>query len=464
MKWNQHIGWAAGTASVAFVGLAFAGGETPANDTDARIQALERQIAELKAESNQNWLTDDRAEEIRALVQEVVTDAEGRTSLLAQGGGAGWDERGFHIKNDDGSYALWIRGQVQFRGIWNTQDDSQDDSVFGFENTRTKLDFQGNLFNQDFTYRVRGDFGEAGDGASGNFELRDAWGRYQVSDELGFKWGQFKAPFIREELIESEYTQSVERSYVNELTTVGYTQGVGVDFTVDQFRLMGAFTDGATINPAGPNGELSNSPALATGGNEYAFSARGEFLVAGEQGFEQFDDLTSWQDDEYGTLIGGAIHWQESEFGTTGLGGFSDNETEVFSWTVDGQVELGGANVFGSFTGVHTSANATSANDVDQFGVVVQGGFFVMPDEVELFGRWEYFDFDDATASGFDDEIQLVSGGVNWFWEGHAKKWTTDLVWAADGIPAFSSITGLLEDSAGEEDQFVLRSQIQFLF
>lgn len=455
MSLNRKIGLVTGTATAAFAGLAFAGGNIPSNDTNARIQALEQQIAELKAQQSGNWLTDERAEEIRALVQEVVSDANGRTSLLANGGGAGYDN-GFYISSDDGSFKLNLNALSQFRAVWNSRDNSGgDNSIFGFENSRTRLDFNGNLFGNDFTYRIQGDFMYSG----GGFTLLDAWGRYQVNDNMGVSWGQFKAPFLREELLYEGNLQTVDRSYVHALTTAGYTQGVQVDYSAnDNLRFMAAFTDGTTLSVTGPNGSLANSAALASGGTEYAFTGRAEWLVAGEQGFSQFDDLSSWSDDQYGTLLGGAVHWQDGEYGTTAT------ETQAFMWTVDCQTEFGGANIFASFTGTHTDTNSPSATDVDQYGAVVQGGAFLDPDRIEVFGRWEWYDFDDALASARDNEINIFTAGVNVYWQGHDKKWTTDLVYANDGIPASAGNLGLLADAAGEDGQIALRSQVQFHF
>jgi len=459
MNCGKCIGLSA--AAIAVAGQGFAGSNVPSNQVDARISALEQEIASLKAEAGSNWLNDERAEEIRALVSEVMGDASNRTSLLAGGGHAGWDN-GFYLSNDDGSFTLHVHGLAQFRAMYNSRDGrdtdsgpSLDSSIFGFENSRTRLDFSGNLFGNDFTYRIQGDFWSDG----GAFTLLDAWGRYQLNDNSGVGWGQMKAPFLREEMMEEKYIQTVDRSYVHALTTAGYTQGVWLDYNNNEnFRAWFAFTDGATVSTTGVNTDGSNVPALAAGGNEFALTARGEFLVAGSQGFDQFNDFASWSDDEYGTTIGGAVHWQKSEFGTAAM------ETEVLGWTFDSQTELGGANIFASVTGLHADPNGAGTPTLDQLGIVVQGGVFLQPDEFEIFGRWEYYDFDGAFGSSVDDEVNLFTIGANWYWEGHDKKWTTDVVFAGDTIPASASNLGLLVDDTDQDGQFVVRSQVQFAF
>ncbi len=456
MSLNKKMGMVATTATFAVAGFAVAGGNTPVNGTDARIAALEQQIRDLQHDSGQNWLSEARAEEIRAMVEDVSFDASRRSSLLSGSGSAGHGSNGFFISNDDGSFTLNIGLLAQFRAVWNNRDDSgSDDSIFGFDNPRTDIDFSGNLFGSDFTYYVRASFDYDGSGIN----LREALGHYQINENMGVAWGQLKAPFLKEEMMSAGNQLAAERSYINELTTAGLTQGVQLDFGGGDgtWRAFAAFTDGFAPSMTGTNGELANTSATASGGTEYAFTGRFEWMVAGEQGWGQFDDFTSWSDDAYGTVIGGAIHFQDSESGT------SADETEALAWTIDAQVEGGGWNFFAAVTGTSAEENAGSG-DWDQFGLVVQGGVFLKPDEFELFGRWGYYDFDDALGSSFDDEINLLTFGANWYWEGQDKKWTTDVVWSGDRIPDSATNLGILADAADQDGQFVLRSQVQFAF
>ena len=62
--------------------------------SDARNAELESRLAALEAEKGAQWLTEQRAEQIRGLVQEVLADADTRASML-QGIAAGYDD-GLH--------------------------------------------------------------------------------------------------------------------------------------------------------------------------------------------------------------------------------------------------------------------------------------------------------------------------------------------------------------------------------
>src|SRR5262245_65409118 len=66
------------------------------------VSNLQKQVDDLKAASNDNWLTEQRAKEIRGLVEDVLADADTRVNLLESGVGAGYD-KGFFIGSTDGN-------------------------------------------------------------------------------------------------------------------------------------------------------------------------------------------------------------------------------------------------------------------------------------------------------------------------------------------------------------------------
>lgn len=426
-------------------------GDGPA-DADARIAALQAQRAQIDAQiqamrhgERSAWLTGPQSEEIRALVREVIAESETRSSLLSEGGNAGWD-KGFFLRNDDGSFSLKLNGQVQTRYVWNSTD-SPDESVASFEMRRVKLAFSGNVHSKDLKYKVAGAF----DRNSGAFTLEDAWGSYALGGDWTIKWGQFKPAFNHEETISSSKQLTADRSVVNEIVNLGFSQGVEVAYHGEQFAFAAGFSDGATLSAMAPSGSRANT-RFNNDTTEYAFNARVDALLAGE--WKQFEDMTSWTSDETGVRLGGGLFYQDGEYGT------GAEETKWLQWTFDGQFEFGGANLFAAVFGRHSDANAAAATDFDQYGFVVQGGLHLVPDKFELFGRYEWFDFDGA----FADDYSAVTVGFNYYFRKHDWKWTTDLVWSLDPVPFDVTGVGLLADAPGDDEQIALRTQMQILF
>lgn len=438
-------------AAIAALGSAAIAGDGPA-DNDARVAALESQRAQIDAQINSlrqgdggAWLSGARAEEVRALVREVMAESEGRSSLLADGMNAGWDN-GFFLKNDDGSFTLKIKGQTQFRYVWNSKD-SPDKDTASFEMRRAKLEFSGNIYRKELKYKIKGAFERDG----GLFQLEDAYGEYVLGSGWTFKWGQYKPAFNPEETISSSKQLAVDRSVVNEIVNLGFSQGLELSYEGDTVHVAFGFSDGATLSPTGAAGARANT-RFNNDTTEYAFNARVDALLAGT--WKQFDDFTSWSTDETGVRLGAGIFYQDGEYGTAA------EEVKWLQWTVDAQLEFGQANLFASVVGRHSDANATATPDYDQYGIVVQGGYHIVPDKWELFGRYEWFDFDGA----FADEYSAITVGFNYYFHKHDWKWTTDLVWNLNRVPFSVTGVGLLSDGATDEDQVALRSQVQMLF
>ena len=111
MSLTTRFGLVAGTAAVALAGTAF-GGAAADNDALAQIAELKNELAQLKAQNGEDWLTEQRAGEIRGIVQDVLTDAETRTSLQDSGAMAGWNN-GFFLSSPDGNYKLKVGGLLQ---------------------------------------------------------------------------------------------------------------------------------------------------------------------------------------------------------------------------------------------------------------------------------------------------------------------------------------------------------------
>lgn len=439
-----------------------------------RIDSLERdnsalrgEVTELRAESGDNWITEERASQIRALVQDVLADADGRASLQSSAMTAGWDN-GFFLSSPDGRFRLAIDGEIQFRYIFNYREqenivDNTDRYQHGFENTRTRLTFRGHIFDRSLQYLVRGGFSRAGGDtpnqgqvSGGDFQLYDAWFRWQFVEDWSIRAGQFKLPFNREELVWSANQLAIERSLVNQSLNVGRSQGVELEYRGDWIGWQLAFSDGGTDNLLGGIGQLINTFPANTPWSipeaEFAFTSRLEFLVAGE--WQQFKQLTSPPGDPFGLLVGGAIHWQENEFGTT------DADVTWVNSTIDVSAAFGGLNLFGAFIWSYDDGNFGVFNI---WGLVAQAGFYIAP-KLELYARWEFGHIDPSEAPIEPPDLSVATMGVNWYIDGQDVKWSLDVGVGLDDVSQFwaSDIAGWRPSATTGE--VVVRTQFQLLF
>lgn len=444
MSLTTRVGLLAGATAMTLTGAgAAATTDATTDELRAQVQQLTARVAELEGTGG-NWLTEQRASEVRSLVHDVLADADTRASLLGSGMQAGYDN-GFTVGSADGNFLLRLNGQIQARWMYSYQNDGGADGDrhrSGFENTRTKLWFSGHVVNPQWRYLIEGDFNRN----DGIFDLLDAYITYDYGNGMGITVGQFKLPLLREQLVDARYLQTVERSLVHELFTGGRSQGIMFTWEQDMFRLAGAFSDGAAM----ANTPFSVGPAA--GSTEWAFTARAEALLGGTWG--QFEEFRSPPGEEMGILIGLAGHWQDGEYGSA-----FPFETEVLRITADATLKFGGFNLFGAYIFDHTDMNM--GGNFENHAVVVQGGFH-LTDEFEIFGRYEHVWFDNDIS---DEDLSIFTAGMNYYWAGQQAKFTADIGYGINEVNVTGGgRTGWRNDAGTDDGQVVLRGQVQLLF
>jgi len=483
---------------------------------EAQNRALAGEVQTLRAEDGEAWLTEERANEIRSIVTDVLADSATRSSLQGAGMTGGWDD-GFFVQSSDGRFRLEAGGLVQMRYVYSTIPDGISginyppntayswiaDNVenrSGFDMPHTQIELKGHVFGPSWKYKIKGEFsnqdeavvGQApfanlGSG-SGSFRLLDAYARADVSDEFSIRFGQFKLPFAREQLVDTEHQLAVSRSTIVEHLGVGRSQGVELTWSSSNARWMIAYSDGGTDNVYGilkPVGSDPLNSAYVSDAVDWAVTSRFEWKLAGN--WNQFNTMTSPPGDEYGMMIGVGVHAQEGD---------PDNGTEVanelpntwYAFTADVSVMYGGASVFGSIFYHHIDSgqayvqggnNFSPADTFDigkneTWGATLQASYYLTP-KWEVFGRFEYGDANPAgivritSPAGTDsldgnNALTILSTGVNWYLDGEDFKWSSDVGIALDGVDGlwYNGENGWRATS--EQNEIVLRSQIQIAF
>jgi hypothetical protein len=414
-------------------GASYADSPTEAQSTQAQIAELKAEIAQLKGD---NWLTEQRAEQIRSLVQDVLADADTRSSLLQSGMTAGYDN-GFVLGSSDGNFSLKMNGLLQARYIYDYRDSGPnvDQNREGFENTRTRLTFSGNVGGQQWMYKIQGDFNRDG----GSFDLEDAWIGYDMGDGWSIYMGQGKLPLQREFLVDEGKQLAVERSQLSYYYGASYTQGVMAQYKNDQMRFCFSYNDG-----------IGNAnTAWNAYDTEWSITARAEFMLSGN--WEEFEDFNSPPGTEQGVLLGIAADYQGQEYGTP-----NNNEAQTFILTADATFNFDGWSLFAAVDWANIGASALPTNN--PYGFLIQGGFY-LNDEWEIFARFEYNDYDNNAVN----DLNVITAGVSGFYSKNVKM-TADIGWSINEIILPNTITGFQSDAPGQDNQIVARLQLQLSF
>jgi phosphate-selective porin OprO/OprP len=523
MSLTKFVGLLAGTA---LAGSAFAASVEANDDAMVQIAELKKELAELKVQNGDKWLTEQRESEIRGIVQDVLADADTRSSLQAAQATAGWN-KGFFLASPDGNFKLNVGGQLQTRWAYNwlsTRDMNNSSTngvntfntagvskaAYGFEVRRAKLEFSGHVVDPSWQYAVtlayQQFFGQnnsapaanglaggggvsQGDNFAGGIGLENAYIKKDLGNGFSVQVGQFKSPFLREWLVSSKYQLAVERSLVETLFSTGWTQGLQLNWNNDNLRAMVSYNDGANnANLGSASGTNVSGGGVTNNGvgfTQWAFTGRVEFMAFGN--WAQFDDLTSMRGEGSGLLVGGGINWQrggEQEANVVGGPGSGNADGEFFSWTVDATWDLGGANLYGAWVMNTSYSLPASQGDINSYGIVLQGGYFIT-DAIELFARWEWYCIsnkntneagNDINAAGtFGPNAAAVNNigtvGANWYLSGKNVKWTTDFGVSWNPVTFQNGLFGqniagadYRTEGANGGGQITIRSQIQLLF
>ncbi|MBX3356527.1 MAG: hypothetical protein KF724_12595 [Phycisphaeraceae bacterium] len=473
------------------------------DELERRNRDLASEVAVLRTSQGEEWLTEERAAQIRQIVEDVLVDAGSRASLRQDGMTAGWND-GFFMASPDGRFKLQVGGLLQTRFVWSNirtgqtdptvQDRKQDRYAFDLPNTQ--LWFRGHVFGPSVQYMVKARFtnntaiflGEQGpvplgDG-SGTLQLMDAWIRFQLTDNWSVRAGQYRSPYSREFLIPEQYQLAVNRSIVDFHMGLGYTQGVELQFISDDIRWLLSLDDGGNDNLSGPalstvDGNPANSPWFRQD-SDISVTTRLEWKPFGA--WQDFASFTSPMGQAQGWLLGAAFHYQQSQLPIlnspviNNLGGYN----EWYAWTVDSQYNFGGASLFGSFYYNYLESPAaylrTGFNPpqpvnlgfINIWGLVLQGAIYIAP-KWELFARYELSNWRATNQNSLPlafrspSMLNVATVGVNWYINGQDVKLTTDIGYSFTATePQTSDLQAGWRTASS--DQFVFRTRLQLMF
>ncbi len=166
-------------------------GASVAQTSDERLDALERELQELREE-----------------LKEATQATKAGTSLEA-----GWDN-GFYIKSGKDFKLTW-NSRVMADAIFFEPDHPTENF---FRIRRARLAFKATLYKM-FEGKVEADFGRGG------ASLQDGYVNIKLMDQFQIKGGQYKEPFGMEENTSSRFVNFVERSMPTDVHTPGYDIG-----------------------------------------------------------------------------------------------------------------------------------------------------------------------------------------------------------------------------------------------
>ena len=470
MSLTKFVGLLAGS-TLTLTGVSYGAAEAN-NDTTAQINQLKAEIASLKAAQGDQWLTEQRAEQIRGVVQDVLADSSTRSSFQGAAATSGYDN-GFFLSSADGNFKLKVNALEQVRFTWGNGygatgngPNADTNNQWGFENRRTQVFFSGNVVDPSWKYLVgmaidsqpdpyvRGSVYSLITGDP-QFQLYYAQITKDLGDGFSVTVGQQNAAFtLQSQLFNAGMTQMGEYSIFEYAFGLGQQVGISAKWEKDAFRAMGGYYN-AAYTPLGLGGayQWNND-----NNQSVALTGRAEFKMAGS--WDQFSKESSFKGEEFGLVGGAGIFWQNAR---------AQNDQPPYGFapvgiTVDANAKFGGFNAIAQV--IWQNSYAFQDPNASTWGFNLQGGAFLTED-LELFGAWNYNNIGTSGETGIASNFLQLGG--NWYFAKNNMKMTvlaTIPLNAAAGeqgsfSPAGQSY-GMVDSAPGNNFGLVVQLQLMF--
>jgi hypothetical protein len=375
---------------------------------------------------------------------------------------------GLVFETKRGNFSVRYRTLIQFQFSAINQDNNTDTDFF-FRRFRFK--FNGHVLRPWLTYRLqlsRDDvrIGHGGDGHGVVF--KDFYIDAVYFEKIFPRIGQFKVPFNREQLSSGSALLLVERSIVNTEFSLGRKLGGALYGILGNHVAYGAavFTSPATDDTADASSVDTETFAgrlqLNFGGTlEYS---NGGFPTGGD--YALVPDFTKVPVFVFGTAVvylpSLSVKENEGDSGAL-IERFIEldiSKGNVVSVTGDAAYKLPMFNVEAAYLGRWIEPEIGGGGTVYDQGLRIQTGLFLVPDTIEMAGRWAYIFYDTSpgvaeVGEALRDTSSELTTGINYYIS-KSNKWKLQL--------SYSFLNDTFTQGAPDTDQKGLRIQFQALF
>ena len=325
------------------------------------------------------------------------------------------------LKIGDGNNLVHLQGRVQGRFTYNALEGAADNDTWAVQRGKIKIEgftlekklnfgFQMNLAtrNRATTTPVCTDAGctttvnaVTAESTTGLATLEDYYVDYVPYDFFGIKIGQFKAPFLMQELTSSGKQQFVDRSLSTGFFNLGRDIGVSLHGEL--------WEDGLNYAVFAMNGDgvntINRNQSLMAG-------VRFEYPILGKYKASESD-----VDDSQEHNLGIGVAYAFNELGSAFVNGTVPAGAKLSLGTLDVGYKYKGFSLQGAgmLSRSHDLAKLTN------YGWNAQAGYFIIPKHFEVALRGAGTVFSNAVRNQYE-----YAAALNYFIKGHGIKIQTD--------------------------------------
>ncbi len=294
-------------------------------------------------------------------------------------------DNGTRVEFPDNGFTFGINTQFITRYDYTDVDGAADEiSEFSVESARVVV--SGSALNKEFEYMVSGDFVDSP-------SIKDAWLKWNACDWVWAKMGRYKTGVSRQWNNHDTKLQFADRSIASERYNFGRSEGLSVGGGMEGFSWgLAAFNDAS---------DAENTDHLWIANARYSM---GDINAYAEGDVDNSAD--------HGFTVGAAYAMSDSDSVTFDT--FAAGE-DVTVLNLDAMWKFQGWSLAGEWY----TAEEDGGDDRDEDGWYAQAGYFIIPSELEVAGRYSMVSYDDSDAR---DQTTGWDLGLNYYWWKHQLK------------------------------------------
>jgi hypothetical protein len=357
---------------------------------------------------------------------------------------------GVFIRSKDEQFRLNIGLYTQFRYDINWRDApaGEDDVERGFSVNRTRIFFEGQ-YTPKFDYHFRLNIDDEGD-----FSLLVAYLQYNIGEKWHVRFGRQFVALSREDWMLPQDTLTTEFSPNDFTFAPGASAAVQANYQAESTRLWLSVNDGAY----GAKKDFPNNETT-----DVALTGRWEYQIAGRD-WSVWDDLVGRRGRPRGVLLGLAGGYQVEE----------DASAFDRSAQLNADISFNGDGYHAMVAGSWTWRDPVAADSFSNYGLLVQGGYFVAK-HWQVYGQYNFISPGDQAGTPTcsppqcdPESFNSITGGVSYF----PFLWTNRWKFSAEVGHLFDALNKTIVEPSGslgwlasdEAGQTYFRIQAQFGF
>ena len=379
------------------------------------------------------------------------------------------------IPSDDVPHKINLSGFGHFR-MTNFAPETGGTDLNQLQLKRARLIFAGHAFTRDFSWLISLDGRSQSDGA---VRLLDYYLQYDLGREayglpgksLTLKLGQYKIPFSLARHVSAKKFQFTDRSVASMFFDANRSLAFGAAGQVQQGDSL------RTWEAAVFNGLVTGGQETGAGGsldNNFAFSARMARIVGGDWGTDDLCDydIHTTPVYRYGAAYAGteiersgvtefdAIRVVDTGTRLSSLLNSSITSMRVNMFAVDLSTKyMGWSGTMEYYFRQIGGFEGDVQSGLFDHGFLLQTGYFVVPQRLELLARWSRVQGNSGTLGLVNQSSDERAAGAVWYFRDHSAKLTVDLTYL-DGAPINSFSLDIDRGMRG----WLTRTQLQFSF